>query len=452
MSDASSTFARSSQAPAAVKPRRQWYQFTLKSLLFWFLFFGLVLGVLGRWIHRAREQAARVTTLRGFGVEVFYSGQISTDEYGRVWHHGDSRKSFAERELEPWLGIDCIRSVRGLQTNAPLHTISGERDEFWRLAALFPELNTLEVSNAWCDSAGLARLRGKSSLRALIIRNAKVTNEDLEVIGTLTGLQNLSLDYVPSDASILDDRGIAHLSALNDLRYLQLDIVGMTDASLPRLAAFPRLKALSLSKASVTDRGARFLANLTDLEVLELRNTRISDRGLAALSELAHLKYLGLSGTEITDEGLQHLRTLVDLETLEVSDTEVHGPGLAALASLPKLTRVRFRKNPVKDEDLHYFADLPELESLDLEQTLVTDVGIKTLRLGPKVIVITIFGTSVTDEGLISLGRYRQLQVVRVEQSRVTPEVEAMLKRQSPSCQIGPFSPTFKASPTKPLE
>lgn len=438
MSDASTVVAPSSKLPIAVKRRR--YQFSLRSLIFWFLFLGLVLGVLGRWVHRTREQAARVATLRSFGVEVFYSGQISTDGYGRVWHHGGWRKSFAARELERWFGIDCIGTVQGLRTNASLHTISGEREEFWRLAKLFPELSVLEVSNAWCDSTGLAQLRDKSSLRVLTIVNSKVTNDDLVIIGTLTGLQSLSLQYVPSDSSILNDRGVAHLTTLEDLRHLQLDFVGMNDASLPRLAVFTRLKALSLSKASVTDQGARFLARLTDLEVLELRQTRISDRGLAALSGLTNLKYLGLGGTLVTDDGLQHLQYLHDLETLNVSETKIHGPGFVHLHSLPVLKRIWLRSNPIEDDDLKYFEGLRHVEEICLRKSRVSNAGIKSFRLPPSARAIDLSDTRVADDGMMSLLRYPWIRELRVQRSEITPEGIVEFKKAAPECD---FLPSF---------
>ncbi|MFN0021225.1 MAG: leucine-rich repeat domain-containing protein [Pirellulaceae bacterium] len=452
MSAAETTVALSPQPPAPTIPCRRWrLQFSLRTLAIFMLLVGVGLGSLGRLIHRAREQSAKVTTLRSFGVTVEYEGSFNIDERGTVWFVRENR-AWWKRTLVNWYGEDFVSSVQGLQAFGRPPLSERDREEFWRLATSLPELRKLDVNESWFDPAGLARFRGNTSIKSLTLMFVAPSNEDLAVIGTLTELKQLHLWMGYKHPSHMDDRGITSLDSLKELRSLILDDSGITDKSMPLIARHRRLQTLGLRNTRITDEGAHYLSGLTELRALDLSESRLTDEGLKNLSGLTQLRYLGLSGTGVTDEGLEHLVKLADLETLEVRHTEVHGPGVAALASLPRLTSVRLRKNPVKDEDVHYFADLPELESLDLEQTLVTDAGIKTLQLGPKVIAISILGTSVTDEGLMFLARYPQLKVVRVEQSRITPEGMAMLKKQLPNCQFGPFSPTFKASPTKPLE
>lgn len=415
------------------------------------LLVGVGFGSLGRLIHRAREQSAKVATLRSFGVTVEYAGEFRIDDIGTVIFFEDIHPWW-KRELVNWCGKDCFSSVQSLRAFGRAPASERDRDEFWRLATSFPELRKLEVSQSWFDSTGLARFRGNASIKSLILLHVTPTNEEMATIGTLTELRQLHLLVGYKRPSHMDDRGIASLDSLKKLRSLILDDSGISDKSTPHIAAHQRLQLLGLLNAGITDEGARTLTGLTELRTLNLQGSRITDRTLAELSGLTQLKYLELSGTDISDEGLQHLRTLVDLESLEVRETKIHGPGIAELHSLSKLQRLRLRKNPTTDDDLPYFEAIRQLEQLDLGQSLVTDAGIKTFRLGPKVRAIDISGTSVTDEGLMSLARYPQLEELRVDQSGITPEGTAEFKRLLPKAQFGPCATVTRAFQTKPLE
>ena len=87
---ADSTAAESSK-PAPAKPPRRWYQFSLRTFAILMLLVGVGFGTLGRQIHRAREQSAKVTALRSLGATIEYEGEFKIDDRGTVWFFGEFR-------------------------------------------------------------------------------------------------------------------------------------------------------------------------------------------------------------------------------------------------------------------------------------------------------------------------------------------------------------------------
>ena len=452
MSAAETTVAPASPQAAPAVPRRRWrFQFSLRTLAIFMLLVGVGFGSLGRLIHRAREQSAKVATLRSFGVTIGYAGEFRIDDIGTVCFFEDVHPWW-KRKLVNWCGEDFFASVQSLRAFGPPPVSQRDRREFWRLAASFPELRKLEVSESWFDPVGMARCRGKTSIKSFVLIHATPTNDDLTTIGTLTELRHLHLAGGFRRSPLLDDQAIASLDSLKDLRSLVFSGYRISDKSMSRIATHHKLQSLGLVNTQITDDGARSLATLTELRTLNLQGTHITDRTLANLSDLTQLKDLRLGKTAVSDEGLRHFRKFTELESLDVSETKVHGPGIAELHSLCKLQRLSLRKNPTTDDDLPYFEAVRQLERLDLGQSLVTDAGIMSFRPGPKVREIDISGPPVTDKGLMSLARFSQLRELSVDQSGITPEGIAEFKKLLPNVQFGRFATVTRAFRSVPLE
>lgn len=402
--------SRSPKSPPA-KSRRRWYQFSLRTLLILMLVLSIGFGGIGNRIYQAREQAAKVAALRSLGIGVQYEVEFSNDESGRIM--GVSRRrSLLERRIVNWFGTDYAYKVHGVKAHGPPPASARERDDFWRLAASFPELTSLSAGPDWCDSAGLARIRGKTTIRSLTLYASRPTNEDMEVIGTLVNLQRLSFMWGGKRPSLMDDRGVACLDRLQDLRDLDLGERGISNASLSHTAKHPRLISLSLC------------------------NTSITDDGLAHLASLTRLEYLNLSQTRVSDEGLRHLQSLQRLANLDLDATSVCGPGLEHLQSLPNLTRLFMDTRNIDDTVLKHFEGLHDLREIRLDGSQITDGGLKGFHPPASVHSMSFFGTRVSDEGLMSLAIYPQIEVLNVTNTRITPEGKAKFQKAVPRCQF----------------
>ena len=80
-----------------------------------------------------------------------------------------------------------------------------------------------------------------------------------------------------------------------------VDLSGVTVKGINRLALFPDLKYLDISRCKVNDISA--LKGLVKLEVLTLRGTNVSD--FSALKGLVQLRYLNLRGTNLRGADLR---------------------------------------------------------------------------------------------------------------------------------------------------
>jgi uncharacterized membrane protein len=112
---------------------------------------------------------------------------------------------------------------------------------------------------------------------------------------------------------------------------LQLDQFG--DAQLAQLAPIaPALYWLDLGETGVTDAGLAALSAMKNLRRLQLDRTAITDAGLARLAPLTHLESLNLHATTITDAGLDSLHALPRLRSIYLWQTKVTPAGLDRLA------------------------------------------------------------------------------------------------------------------------
>jgi hypothetical protein len=130
-----------------------------------------------------------------------------------------------------------------------------------------------------------------------------VKDSDLEAIGRLSKLENLSLSKTH-----ITGAGLAHIEELQSLR------------------------CLSLWNTDIDDTALMHVADLVNLEQLILDGTKITDAGLIHLERLDKLeKWLGLHGTQVTDRGLEHLVKLKRLRSLNVGLTKVTPEGAQIL-------------------------------------------------------------------------------------------------------------------------
>ena len=110
------------------------------------------------------------------------------------------------------------------------------------------------------------------------------------------------------------------------------------DADLTQVvSAMPQLRLLDLGATKVSDAGMAEVSKLGQLRELNLTFTKVSDVGLAAVSKLSHLRELNLSGTQVSDAGMTEVSKLSQLRELSLFGTKVSDVGLAKVSKLGQL-------------------------------------------------------------------------------------------------------------------
>ncbi len=110
------------------------------------------------------------------------------------------------------------------------------------------------------------------------------------------------------DSSQVTDAGLAYLKGLTSLQELSLSGTQVTGVGLASLKDLPGLRILWLHGSRVTDAGLAHLNGMVRLRVLWLQDTQITDAGLPHLKVLTSLEEVTLNRTKVTDEGLAELQ------------------------------------------------------------------------------------------------------------------------------------------------
>jgi len=229
------------------KPKRQWLQFSLRTLFVVVTVFCIWLGVITK---KAREQRLAVEAIRAWGGSVFY-------EHESLAARGGGRAAAGVRRSDT-PGPEWLRRLIG--------------DEYFFT---------------------VARVVGIGST---------VDDAGLEAIGRLTDVQELNLNYTD-----VTDAGLEHLNGLTNLKKLYLNDPKITNAGLVHMKALTQLDTLHLNNTQVTDAGLEHLKGMTDLNVLSISDTKVTDAGLEHLTGFAGLRYLNISYTQVTGEGVNKL-------------------------------------------------------------------------------------------------------------------------------------------------
>lgn len=275
-------------------------------------------------------------------------------------------------------------------------------------------------NNFASDSRGVQVFSQLQDVRHLMW-SSPVDDEALETLGSLGGLENLSLEIasganasrllalenlctlsisLPGPNAGIQFSSLRELSTLSvhywdppelELRllsgikrlYLWLCLV----ESIDWLEGFQRLEALSLAGALISDLAPlKFipqlewlnldevpaqefspLSSLINLKSLSLDNTRIHD--LEPLKELLNLEGLGLRGTLI--EEVDPFASLTKLRTLRMSETKINDVG--PLGGLESLTSIDISRTGVRD--LRPIEALPNLKAIFWEGSPVKHFG-----------------------------------------------------------------------------
>ena len=203
------------------------------------------------------------------------------------------------------------------------------------------------------------------------------SNDALAHLNTLLSLEKLHFSLHFLTNVNIQDKGLARLDSLTQLKELRLAQSKVTGSS---LAPFVNLRSLDLSYSQVNDEGLQSLEGMKNLQRLLLQDTLVTDAGLRHLKDLTRLEELDLHGCRISGAGLAHLRGLTQLRKLNLLGATITDEGLDALSAMRGLQELNLYRSRVTNAGIEKLKSKKRLLSVDLRYTPVTRAGVNALR------------------------------------------------------------------------
>ena len=288
----------------------------------------------------------------------------------------------------------------------------GEYEIAFLTYAVFGEVDRIELVDVTATVAIVESRFEKSQitqkLRSLIQSDAPEDELSLEV-------QHLI------ENERMNDDVVAAISAVRDLKSLNLRRTAITDGSMQHLQRLTALRSLTLDDTAVTDEAMTSIGALSGLRSLSLRNTDVSDRGVeASIGKLEALEFLDLTGTEISSKSMRVIAGLPHLRALRVGETDVGDSGLAALAAAGQIESLHLTSTLVTDVGIRSLGRLEKLKRLCVGGTRLGDEGVEALRRMTGLTSVCLVNTKVTVPGLCTLASLPNLQELWVSEARLS--------------------------------
>lgn len=154
------------------------------------------------------------------------------------------------------------------------------------------------IARAPLTDAEWESLRGRTSLRELLLEQGRADDSRAEILATLTGLERLVLRDSP-----LGDEGFQSLVECHALRDLNVPQAACTAEGIRALASLEHLRSLRLGGPRLSGKDVcEAVASLPELRSLHLIDVPIGDDGLAVLQRLPGLWNLYLDGAGVSDK------------------------------------------------------------------------------------------------------------------------------------------------------
>ena len=179
-------------------------------------------------------------------------------------------------------------------------------------------------------------------------------------------------------------------------------------------------QTLFAKDSPINDTGLAVLSRLGRLRWLDIGSSEVSDAGLGHLKDLHSLEHLDLTGTKISDAGLLHLTGLMNLQSLGLSFTSVGDAALETVAKLVELRELGLMQTKITDVGLSQLASLKLLKKLDISRTVVSDAGMEQLKGLKSLEVLKIEKTGITDAGLAAVAELKGLKVLSAGDDKIT--------------------------------
>ena len=290
--------------------------------------------------------------------------------------------------------------------------------ETYKDLAYFSQLETLTIQNSTAES--LEGLRNMSYLTTLTLTDCVVSEEDLQIIGALPSLTDLTL----SGCSL---SSIENLGAASKLT--TLDLSNNTIRNLSPLSFMTSLTELNVSHNALDSLNA--ISSLTSLKILDVSYNALSS--VAPLSSCASLTKLYVNNNTLANlDGLEKiqglttlsagfnsltdvtaLKTMKSITKLDISNNKL--TDISCLASLDKLQTLNFSRNQVKklpewsvdcalvtiDGSYNKLGSIASLSGYKKLNEVIMDYNnlyyVNALANCPKLIKVSVYGNEVSD-------------------------------------------------------
>lgn len=284
----------------------------------------------------------------------------------------------------------------------------------------------LEVVSGTKITADLSLLSSISTLRELHISGSHISADELTAIGSLVGLQKLSL----ADCGLstvtplqqlngltyldLNDNSVRNITPLSGMTMLQqLHMRGNALVSLDAMSNLVKLEVLDISYNSI--RSLAPITGCTALKELNVEHNRISTTAelggflnlislnlkqndleeVTALSAYTKLQFLNIASNNLTD--ISSLSGLKELMQLDFSYNQVKE--LPAFDSTSSLVSINGSHNLI--EDLKPLSGLKQLNTVSMDYNPELE-SLEPLDKCPVLIKVNAYGTKVTEVSFLT--------------------------------------------------
>jgi hypothetical protein len=264
-------------------------------------------------------ETVRVKLNPEYAIAFFQNVKVPYEAHVNEVHDGETVRSYVSDQRYPvdseYLNLQntetderlptTLRGLRQLQSlDLAKSPISG-----LGLAALSqtPHLRSLTLNATPITDAGLEYLRLVPELETLQLEKTKISDAGLAHLAPLKSLRFLSLEQCEQITGV-GLKSVGEAAPLADLRLTGCSNVG--DAAMEHIGRIRSLTHLFLSGTAVGDAGLARLSTLENLEYLQIENCpNVTDEGLTQLSQLPRLQTLFVGGCpHVTDEGVARLQ------------------------------------------------------------------------------------------------------------------------------------------------
>lgn len=301
-------------SPSAIsKPRRRWFQFSLRTLLIFSALISFAAAWYGNHYLRIKKRDTAVKNLQSLGCKVIFDYELTEADHD----YFPGIKCDPEPLYTRWLfGEHANAKVKWVWINSDANILrGGSKDEDFRWLADFPALELVTNEDKNIPPKTVERIvKYAPRLRAYYSWNASVDDHDMEQIGKLTDLTLLKVQ-----AKNVTEKGYNHLSKLKKLQRLEFINGAITNNTLQKIGELPELRELQLYACQFVNTDFRHLNDLKILSGLRLSDTNTTDHTVSQIAlALPHLSWLHLDGTSITEASLHELTKFSNLKAVSL--------------------------------------------------------------------------------------------------------------------------------------
>ena len=385
------------------------FRFGLRALMLLVLVVGVGLG----WpIHLARQQRKAVALVTSQGGTVLYNYQFSN---GRPTPGG---KHSTPAWLGSLLGLDCFEKVRVVvlsdkTTDSDMEVIGSLRGVEELSVGACPQVS----------DTGIQQLKGWTNLKGLKLFGKNLTSACTSILPGMNQLTSLTL------SEKFGDSALANIEWLTQLQTLELN-QGVTDEGMSHLRPLANLKELVLSRCQIKGTGLKYLEGMSQLRELKLDGSVITS--LEALPALPGLERLSLNKAVLASPAMAPVAKQSKLKFLDLTQIKVGAEGLSELSQLGSLEMLFFMENSVNPESAAALARFPALTQLFLDRCQFTDQELRLFKINSTLSRLSMNKTQISDAGLAEITSMRSLKWLNTQYSQVTEEGKLAFKKVRP--------------------